>query len=71
MNTHGLHYAPLMTEVSTFDQYSLRNSCWAKCEQRASATHLPPLQPVEHLQCISHQQFEPLRAAVHGIIVFF
>lgn len=63
MNTQGLHYAPEMVEVSTFDQYSLRNGRWAKCRQRASITDLPPAKPTEHLLQIFSEQFEPARAA--------
>lgn len=42
MNTQELHYAPWMVEVSTFDQYSLRNCHWAKCRQRTLLTDSPP-----------------------------
>lgn len=53
MNTWGLHYVPRMVEVSTFDQYSLRNGHWAKCKQRASITGLPP----PNLQSICSKSF--------------
>lgn len=63
MNTQGLHYAPETVEVSTFDQYSLRNGRWAKCRQRASITDLPPAKSAEHLLQICRERSEPARAA--------
>lgn len=57
MNTHRLHYAPQMIEVSTFDQYSPRNAARLS-GTRGPLGDTPSLRVATPLQLISPQCFE-------------